>query len=164
VDAPLTLKAEKIKELNPKGIIFTGGASCIYDKDAPMCSGDIFELGIRYLGICFGMQLIGHAFGWVVDKADISVYGRTDVNLNYDGKLLMTLQEQTVCWMSHTYCVKNLPEGFVAPQQLRLSVAAFEKYGKKSFMECSFIPRWHIHLSAKNDCLIFYILTFAAAR
>lgn len=131
---PYTLKAEKIKELNPKGIIFTGGPSCIYDKDAPMCSGDIFELGIPILGICYGMQLIGHAFGGVVDKADIREYGRTDVNLNTDGKLFEDLQEQTVCWMSHTYCVKNLPEGFVATAATDgCPVAAFENTEKKLY-------------------------------
>ena len=55
---PFSTSIEKIKEINPKGIIFTGGPSSVYEENAPMIDKEIFKLGIPILGICYGMQLI----------------------------------------------------------------------------------------------------------
>ena len=60
---PYTLPLEKIKEMNPKGIIFTGGPNSVYKDDSPSCSKEIFELGIPILGICYGSQLMAHLLG-----------------------------------------------------------------------------------------------------
>ena len=97
---------------------------------------------------------IGHRFGGVVDKADIREYGRTDVNLNTDGKLFEDLQEQTVCWMSHTYCVKNLPEGFAATAATDgCPVAAFENTEKVLWSAVS--SRGGTYTSRQKCCLIY---------
>ena len=42
---PYTITLEKIKEKNPKGIIFTGGPASVYGKDAPKCCDRNFRLG-----------------------------------------------------------------------------------------------------------------------
>ena len=55
---PFDTSIEKIKEKNPKGIIFTGGPASVYEEGAPKCNKEIFELGIPVLGICYGMQYI----------------------------------------------------------------------------------------------------------
>ena len=60
---PFNTPAEKIREKNPKGIIFTGGPAGVYLDDAPKCDKEIFELGIPILGICYGMQLMTHMLG-----------------------------------------------------------------------------------------------------
>lgn len=52
---PYTLPLEKIKEMNPKGIIFTGGPNSVYKEESPRCSKEIFDLGIPVLGICYGV-------------------------------------------------------------------------------------------------------------
>ena len=57
---PFNTSIEKIKEKNPKGIIFTGGPASVYAENAPKCTKEIFELGIPVLGICYGMQLMTH--------------------------------------------------------------------------------------------------------
>ena len=55
---PYDTPIEKIKSLNPKGIIFTGGPASVYEEGSPRCDESIFNLGIPILGICYGMQLM----------------------------------------------------------------------------------------------------------
>ena len=57
---PYNLSVEKIKEMNPKGIIFTGGPNSVYGENSPLCDKEVFELGIPVLGICYGSQLMAH--------------------------------------------------------------------------------------------------------
>ena len=69
---PYTLPVEKIKEMNPKGIIFTGGPNSVYGDEAILCDPEIFQLGIPILGICYGSQLIAHMMGGKVETAPVS--------------------------------------------------------------------------------------------
>ena len=55
---PYTLPIEKIREMNPKGIIFTGGPNSVYDEQSPHYTEEICRLGIPILGICYGSQLM----------------------------------------------------------------------------------------------------------
>ena len=66
---PYTLSVEKIKEMNPKGIIFTGGPNSVYGEDSPLCDKAIFEIGIPVLGICYGSQLMSYMLGGKVATA-----------------------------------------------------------------------------------------------
>ena len=66
---PYTMSIEKIKEYNPKGIIFTGGPNSCYLADSPLCDKAIFDLNIPILGICYGSQLMAHLLGGKVEKA-----------------------------------------------------------------------------------------------
>ena len=109
---PFNTSIEKIKEKNPKGIIFTGGPASVYAENAPKCTKEIFELGIPVLGICYGMQLMTHMLGGKVQRADKREYGVTSVNINNSSKLFKGFEEKNDCLMSHTDFVDILPEGF----------------------------------------------------
>ena len=76
---PHDLSIEKIKEMAPKGIIFSGGPNSVYDKSALKVDPEIFKLGIPILGICYGMQLMSYDLGGKVEKADNSEYGRAAI-------------------------------------------------------------------------------------
>ena len=82
---PYTLSLEKIKEMNPKGIIFTGGPNSVYAEDSPTCDRALFGLGIPVLGICYGSQLMAYKLGGRVETAPVSEYGHTEVELLYTG-------------------------------------------------------------------------------
>ena len=73
---PHNIEIEKIKKLNPTGIIFTGGPNSVYGEDAPKCDPKVFELGIPILGICYGSQLMAHMLGGKVGTAPVSEYGK----------------------------------------------------------------------------------------
>ena len=109
---PFNTNIEKIKEKNPKGIIFTGGPAGVYEEGAPKCDKEIFELGIPILGICYGMQLMADTLGGRVEKAEKREYGVIDVTMDTNSKLFKNLNDINPCLMSHGDFVHTLPNGF----------------------------------------------------
>ena len=102
----------EIKENNYKGIIFTGGPNSVYDERSPHYSKDILELNIPILGICYGDQLLAYMTnGKIVSAKNNSEYGRT-VLINKGGLLLKGVPNESICWMSHTDYIKDVPVGF----------------------------------------------------
>ena len=93
---PFNISIEKIKEKNPKGIIFTGGPASVYGKDSPKCADGIFELGIPVLGICYGMQLMAHTLGGKVASATTREYGETNVNIDNTSPLFQGFENTNV--------------------------------------------------------------------
>ena len=109
---PYDTSIEKIKELNPKGIIFTGGPASVYEENSPSCDKEIFKLGIPILGICYGMQFMSQVLGGNVKKGSKKEYGETKVNLDNTSPLFADFEKTNICLMSHTDLVDKLPDGF----------------------------------------------------
>ena len=109
---PYTLSLEKIKEMNPKGIIFTGGPNSVYAEESPRYQKEIFELGIPILGICYGSQLMAYTLEGTVETAPVSEYGRTEVEVDQTSVLFQDVEATTICWMSHTDYIAKAPAGF----------------------------------------------------
>ena len=109
---PFDISLEKIKEKNPKGIIFTGGPASVYGEDSPKCDKRIFELGIPILGICYGMQLMSYTLGGKVAHANTREYGETNVNIDNTSSLFQGFGDKNIFLMSHTDYVEEVPEGF----------------------------------------------------
>ncbi len=104
---------EKIKAMNPKGIILTGGPNSCYEEGAPTYSKELFELGIPVLGLCYGAQLMMHILGGKVELADVREYGKTEVLVDKkDSKIFADVSENTICWMSHFDYISNIAPGF----------------------------------------------------
>ena len=102
---PYNISLEKIKEKEPKGIIFTGGPASVYGENSPKCADGIFELGIPVLGICYGMQLMSHALGGVVKTATTREYGETNVNIDNSSLLFQGFEANNIFLMSYNYYV-----------------------------------------------------------
>lgn len=109
---PYTYTIEKIKAKNPKGIIFTGGPNSVYGDNTPKIPEGIFEIGVPILGICYGDQLMSHMLGGKVETAPVREYGKTNINLDSTSRLFEGINEEEICWMSHTDYVSKAPEGF----------------------------------------------------
>ena len=75
------ISIEDIKDINPKGIILSGGPNSVYAENAPKCDEKIFDLGIPILGICYGMQLMVKELGGsVISATKKAEYGRAPIN------------------------------------------------------------------------------------
>jgi len=109
---PYNISLEKIKAINPRGIIFTGGPASVHEKDAPASDPGIFSLGIPVLGICYGMQLMAHQLGGDVNSSKLREYGRSILKVTADDLLFQELEPEMQVWMSHGDSMKQLPPGF----------------------------------------------------
>ena len=124
---PHTMSINKIKEFNPKGIIFTGGPNSVYLDNSPLCDNEIFDLGYPILGICYGCQLIAHMLGGNVATAPVSEYGKTDVEVDNSSKLFKNVDS---IQSSVYYYVENkmLYAGPVWDFDLSAGVVATDSY------------------------------------
>ena len=104
---------EKIKEMNPKGIILTGGPNSCYLEDSPTYSKELFELGIPVLGLCYGAQLMQHVLGGKVERADVREYGKSILLVDQpQSKILKGVPETSTVWMSHFDYISKIAPGF----------------------------------------------------
>jgi len=135
-----TLSVDKIKEMNPKGIIFTGGPNSVYGEDSPLCDKALFEAGIPILGICYGSQLMSHVLGGKVATAPVSEYGKTKVDVNIESKIFKGVSPSTICWMSHTDYIEQAPEGFKIVANTPVCPVAAMECGEKNLYAVQFHP------------------------
>ena len=126
---------EKIKAMNPKGIILTGGPNSCYEADSPTYTKELFELGIPVLGLCYGAQLMMHVLGGKVTKPEVGEYGKTEVLIDKkDSKVFEGVESSTTCWMSHFDYIERVAPGFeIAAHTADCPVAAAENAEKKLY-------------------------------
>ena len=124
---------EKIKEMNPKGIILTGGPNSCYEADSPTYSKELFELGIPVLGLCYGAQLMQHVSGGKVERADVREYGKSHLIVSKENSALFThVPKESTCWMSHFDYISEIADGFeISSYTKDCPVASCENEAKK---------------------------------
>ena len=131
---PYNIPIEKLIEKNPKGIILTGGPASVLDENAPKCDPGLFDINVPILGICYGMQLIAAELGGTVSIVSNREYGKVEIDLNAGSDLFENMESRTFCWMSHTFNVIKMPEGFETTAKTRnCPVAAMENRKKRIY-------------------------------
>ena len=130
---PFNVSIERIKALNPKGIIFTGGPNSVYDDKAPHIDKAIFDLNIPILGICYGCQLIAYTLGGEVKHAETREYGKQQAKLE-KSLLFKDIPGKSQVWMSHTDYINKIPQGFkIVGYTDTCPVAAMENAERKIY-------------------------------
>jgi GMP synthase (glutamine-hydrolysing) len=109
---PGTAPIEKIRELNPRGLILSGGPASVYDEGAPHPDRELYELGVPILAICYGMQLMAEALGGVVEPSSKREYGAASVVVDDKGSIFGRMPDQMPVWMSHGDRITSPPPGF----------------------------------------------------
>ena len=137
---PPTLDFDYIKDLNPEGIILSGGPSSIYDQESPGVDNRIFEMNIPVLGICYGMQYMVDALGGSVRQAEKREYGFAKLNIKQAGKIFKGIEKKTDCWMSHGDSMEKVPEGFTIAASTENTKAAAIVNTRKKFYGLQFHP------------------------
>ena len=110
--APPPTALARAREMNLAGIILSGGPSSVYDADAPEVPGELLELGVPVLGICYGMQWMARELGGEVSPADKREYGRASIAVTRAEDVFAGIDGHTAVWMSHGDQVTGLPDGF----------------------------------------------------
>ncbi|MBO1351376.1 MAG: glutamine-hydrolyzing GMP synthase [Hormoscilla sp. GUM202] len=126
--------AEKLRLLNPQGIIFSGGPNSVYDANAPQCDPEIWQLGIPILGVCYGMQLMVQQLGGEVARAQRGEYGKALLSIDDPTDLLTNVEDPTTMWMSHGDSCIKLPSGFeILAHTSNTPGAAIAHHGQKLY-------------------------------
>ena len=149
---------EKIKAMNPKGIILTGGPNSCYEADSPTYQKELFELGIPVLGLCYGAQLMMHVLGGKVERADVREYGKTEVLIDKTSSKIFTgVSDKTICWMSHfDYISEVAPEFEITAHTADCPTAAAECEARKLYA-IQFHPEV-LHTEQGKDMLSNFVL------
>src|SRR3954466_14421971 len=131
---PHTVDIEDIKRRQPRGLILSGGPASVYADCAPKLRGELLELGIPVLGICYGMQAMVLNLGGRVEAAEVGEFGRSHLTVHAEGRLLRDLPHEQSCWMSHRDTVYEAPSGFTPlASSTESPVAALEAPDRKLY-------------------------------
>ncbi len=106
------ISAERVREIQPMGVILSGGPSSVYEEGAPQCDPGIFRLGIPVLGICYGIHQMTYHLGGKVIGVPTREYGHSVMSVAKASPLWENVSENTTVWMSHGDQIGELPEGF----------------------------------------------------
>jgi len=131
---------EELRELNPKGLIFTGGPASVYDDGAPRCRRELFELPVPILGICYGMQLACQMLGAEIDAAPSREYGRATLEIVEPDALLRNVPAETSVWMSHGDQVRDLGDDFLPLATTATCPIAALRHKSRPFYGVQFHP------------------------
>lgn len=135
------LPAERVRELNPLALIFSGGPSSVYEPGAPKCDPAVLDLGIPTLGLCYGMQLVCEALGGKVIPGNTREFGRAECEiLDPDEPLFAGVPRQTTVWMSHGDQVGSVGDEFVTLASTPTCPLAAVKHRKRPLYCLQFHP------------------------
>ncbi|MES2201527.1 MAG: glutamine-hydrolyzing GMP synthase [candidate division FCPU426 bacterium] len=137
---PFSLPLARIREMAPKGIILSGGPASVLAKGSPKVPKELFELGVPVLGICYGMQLMGHVLGGKVRPGKVREYGHAVIQVDDKAELFYKLPARQSVWMSHGDHVETLPKGFARMAHSHNSLAAAMDDPKRRLYGIQFHP------------------------
>ncbi|MEO9321598.1 MAG: glutamine-hydrolyzing GMP synthase [Nitrososphaera sp.] len=137
---PYNTPLKVIKEINPSGIILSGGPASVYAQGAPKPDNGIFAMDKPILGICYGHQVLVDSFGGKVKKAATKEFGRAGLKIDDGSDLFKSVGQNINCWMSHGDAAEQLPEGFKVLAHTDSSFSAAIGNPAKKFYGIQFHP------------------------
>ena len=158
-----TVKPEELLKDNVVGIIFSGGPSSVFSKKAPIPDKALFDLGLPILGICYGLQLMGHLLGGEVSKSDHREYGNGTLTIKKAGRLFSKLPKKLKVWNSHGDRVIKLPPGFTAIGTTDNSEYAVIEDAKRNLYGIQFHPEV-FHSERGTDVIRNFLVGVCKAR
>jgi len=159
---PFDISLENLNKLNPKGIIFSGGPSSVYDSNAPVPDEKIFQLEVPILGICYGHQIIVNNFGGKIKRAN-KEYGSSVLTIDNDSDILNGIGDSVRAWMSHGDEAENVPYGFEIIGHTESSRSAAIANKQKMIFGIQFHPEV-VHTEKGNDILKNFVLKVCNAN
>ncbi|HOI72565.1 MAG TPA: glutamine-hydrolyzing GMP synthase [Syntrophales bacterium] len=137
---PPDLPLEKIRDLNPEGIILSGGPASIYEPGSPKADPGIFRLGIPVLGICYGLHFMADTLGGEVIPANKREYGFAELQIRKPEGIFKGIHQDSRCWMSHGDSIGRLPKGFRITATTPSTRVAAAEDPKRRFYGLQFHP------------------------
>jgi len=159
---PFDISLENLAKLNPKGIIFSGGPSSVYESGAPIPDKKIFQLNVPILGICYGHQIIVNNFGGKIKRAN-KEYGSSVLTIDSNSDILNGIGDSVRAWMSHGDEAEYVPEGFEIIGHTESSRSAAIANKQKTIFGIQFHPEV-VHTEKGTEILKNFVLDVCYAN
>jgi GMP synthase (glutamine-hydrolysing) len=162
---PFNIALKTIRQLQPEGIILSGGPASVYQENAPKISEDLFKMTMPVLGICYGMGIVNLAFGGEAGRAERREYGPADLIIDDNTDLFcgFAANEVTRVWMSHGDKMTAAPKGWsVLAHSGNSPIAAFANPTRRYF-GVQFHPEV-IHTSRGRQILDNFVFRVCGCR
>ena len=159
---PYDISLKELKKLNPKGIIFSGGPSSVYDSNAPSPTKEIFHLQTPILGICYGHQIIVNNFGGKVKRVN-KEYGSAVLSIDDNSDIFSGVGNSIRAWMSHGDEAKVIPDDFKIIGHTENARAAAISNKQKTVYGIQFHPEV-VHTENGNEILKNFVLKVCHAN
>ena len=159
---PYDISLKELKKLNPKGIIFSGGPSSVYDSNAPTPTKEIFHLQTPILGICYGHQIIVNNFGGKVKRVN-KEYGSAVLSIDDGSDIFSGVGDSIRAWMSHGDEAKLVPDNFEIIGHTENARAAAISNKQKTVYGIQFHPEV-VHTENGNEILKNFVLKVCHAN
>ena len=159
---PFDISLENLTKLNPKGIIFSGGPSSVYDSGAPIPDKKIFQMNVPILGICYGHQIIVNNFGGKIKRAN-KEYGSSVLTIDSNSDILNGIGDSVRAWMSHGDEAEDVPEGFEIIGHTESSRSAAIANKQKTIFGIQFHPEV-VHTEKGTEILKNFVLDVCYAN
>ncbi len=139
---PFNLPVEKIRALEPRGMILSGGPASLYENEAPDIDDAVLKIGCPVLGICYGMYVIAQHMGARSAGAREREYGPATLTVDEPGGLFEGLEGSAhLVWMSHGDRIETLPASLtVIAHSANAPYAAFRGGDDGRFYGIQFHP------------------------
>ena len=161
---PFDYPIARIRELAPTAIILSGGPQSVYGESAPICSREVFELGVPVLGICYGMQLAAYLLDGRVEAANEREYGRAEIDVTAtDSPLFAGTPAHQRVWASHGDRILAAPPGFhITARSDNAPIAGFED--RRSRIYCIQFHPEVTHSEAGSDIIRNFLFDITGCR
>ena len=146
-----------------QGIVLSGGPSSVLAEKAPLPDRGIFELGVPIIGICYGLQVLGHQLGGEVEKSSQREYGRSELIIRERSPLFEGIPEKINVWNSHGDRMTALPTGFRAIAATENSAFAAVEDSERKYYGLQFHPEV-FHTEQGTDILQNFVMKICGCR
>jgi len=144
---PWDIDENKIKDINPVGIILSGGPESVTQSFTPRIPQIVFDLDIPLLGICYGMQTLAEQMGGQVISSSHKEFGHAELNIESESKIFDGIGDKLNVWMSHGDQVQDLPDNFnLIASTTNAPIAAMQHESKDIFA-----LQFHPEVTHTND-------------
>jgi GMP synthase (glutamine-hydrolysing) len=128
VDTQIVQNTTPLVELDVDGLVLSGGAPRIGLNDTlGACAKYLSKADFPILGICAGHQFMARHFGGAVAPSTVAEFGKAELVVTEQGRILAGLPERSQVWENHNDEVSMVPD--------ELKVLAHSEHCKTQAME-----------------------------
>ena len=159
------INSKLFDDIDPSGVILSGGPNSVLDKKAPKIHKSILESKIPILAICYGLQALSLQNGGKIKKSLSREYGFAKIKIYNNSKIIPREWKGKAVnvWMSHGDHVSQTPRGFKVLAKSNNDIISIIANEKEKLFGLQFHPEVH-HTYLGNKIISNFIFKICKAK